>query len=201
MADIVTVLRASPPSAPQIYLVISQTGTLLSRILKAVTGAEYNHISLSLSPDLKRMYSFGRRHAYNPFWAGFVVKSPHSGTFKRFPKTKAVVLALPVSNEAYQAISLLIRGMLSQQGVYHYNYLGLLFAAAHIQYRKKYCYYCSEFVKDILLQVQVNGSEQLAPIVQPIHFMEIPGGQKIYCGYLRDYPASPAKPAAEPHFP
>lgn len=198
MADIITVLRASSPASPQIYLVISQTGTLLSRILKAVTGAEYNHISLSLSPDLKRMYSFGRRHAYNPFWAGFVVESPHTGTFKRFSKTKAVVLALPVSKEAYQAISLLIQRMLFQQAVYHYNYLGLLFAAAHIRYRKKHCYYCSEFVKEILLQVQVDGSEQLAPIVQPIHFMEIPGGEKIYCGYLCDYPAGSA---AGPHSP
>ena len=51
----------------QIFIVISQTGTVLSRILKRITGAEYNHASLSLSPDLKKMYSFGRRHPYNPF--------------------------------------------------------------------------------------------------------------------------------------
>ena len=38
--------------------VISQTGTLLSRILKQITGAEYNHASISLSRDLERMYSF-----------------------------------------------------------------------------------------------------------------------------------------------
>ena len=52
----------------QLYIVISQTGTLLSRILKQITGAEYNHASISLSRDLERMYSFGRRHPYNPFW-------------------------------------------------------------------------------------------------------------------------------------
>ena len=48
----------------QLYIVISQTGTLLSRILKQITGAEYNHASISLSRDLERMYSFGRRHPY-----------------------------------------------------------------------------------------------------------------------------------------
>ena len=52
----------------QLYIVISQTGTLLSRILKQITGAEYNHASISLPRDLERMYSFGRRHPYNPFW-------------------------------------------------------------------------------------------------------------------------------------
>lgn len=39
----------------QLYIVISQTGTLLSRILKQITGAEYNHASISLSRDLERM--------------------------------------------------------------------------------------------------------------------------------------------------
>ena len=38
----------------QLYIVISQTGTLLSRILKQITGAEYNHASISLSRDLER---------------------------------------------------------------------------------------------------------------------------------------------------
>ena len=31
----------------QIFIVITQTGTMLSRILKRITGAEYNH-ALSL---------------------------------------------------------------------------------------------------------------------------------------------------------
>jgi hypothetical protein len=70
-----------------IYIVISQTGTALSRILKFVTGAKYNHASISLVPDLSTMYSFGRLHPRNPFLGGFVVESPHSGTFKRFSGT------------------------------------------------------------------------------------------------------------------
>ena len=38
----------------QLYIVISQTGTLLSRILKQITGAEYNHASISLKSEAKR---------------------------------------------------------------------------------------------------------------------------------------------------
>lgn len=78
----------------QIFIVITQTGTMLSRILKRITGAEYNHASLSLSRDLTRMYSFGRRHPYNPFWGGFVIESPHAGTFRRFSDTTAIILAV-----------------------------------------------------------------------------------------------------------
>ena len=88
----------------QIFIVISQTGTVLSRILKRITGAEYNHASLSLSPDLKKMYSFGRRHPYNPFWGGFVIESPHAGTFRRFSNTTAVILAVEITEERYAAL-------------------------------------------------------------------------------------------------
>lgn len=175
-------------SSQRIYIVISQSGSWLSRLLKIVTGAEYNHVSISLSPDLVAMYSFGRLHPYNPFWGGFVVESPHTGTFKRFSETKAVVLSVPVSKESFCGISEVIEGMLMEQTTYHYNYLGLVLAGLHIQYRKGRRYYCSEFVKELLLRSHVKGAKQLAPIVKPIQFMSIPDSQRIYSGYLRDYP-------------
>lgn len=95
----------------QIFIVISQTGTVLSRILKRITGAEYNHASLSLSPDLKKMYSFGRRHPYNPFWGGFVIESPHAGTFRRFSNTTAVILAVEITEERYAALETTLETM------------------------------------------------------------------------------------------
>ena len=95
----------------QIFIVITQTGTMLSRILKRITGAEYNHASLSLSQDLTRMYSFGRRHPYNPFWGGFVIESPHVGTFRRFSDTTAVILAVEITEERYAALEATLETM------------------------------------------------------------------------------------------
>lgn len=171
----------------QVYIVISQTGTLLSRFLKLVTRAEYNHVSISLAPDLEIMYSFGRRHAYNPFWAGFVTESPRWGTFKRFSNTRVVVLSITVSEEQYQAIQRRIHIMLAHRDRYHYNYLGLWLAAFHIAYRQKRCYYCSEFVKDLLAKNDVQGVRELNTIVQPIHFLTLPDATPIYSGQLTEY--------------
>ena len=70
-----------------VYIVISQTGTILSRILKVFTDREYNHASISLKDDLSVTYSFGRKHPYNPFLGRFVTESPDFGTFKRFANT------------------------------------------------------------------------------------------------------------------
>lgn len=170
-----------------VYIVISQTGTLLSRLLKLVTKAEYNHASISLVPDLTTMYSFGRKNAYNPFWAGFVTESARFGTFKRFSKTRVVVLDIAVSEEQYQSIQRRIHTMLLLKKHYHYNYLGLWLAGLRICYRQKRCFYCSEFVKDILEKHEIQGVRQMHPIVQPIHFLSLPTAQQVYTGLLRDY--------------
>lgn len=170
-----------------VYIVISQTGTLLSRILKLITGAEYNHASISLVPDLDTMYSFGRKHPYNPFLAGFVTESARFGTFKRFSRTRIVVLDITVSEEQYQSISRRIHTMLALKKHYHYNYLGLWLAGLRICYRHKRCFYCSEFVKDLLEKQNIRGVSQMDAIVQPIHFLSLPTAQQIYTGLLHDY--------------
>lgn len=175
-----------------IYLVISQTGTVLSRILKRITGAEYNHVSLGLKEDLSSMYSFGRKNPYNPFWGGFVTESPHSGTFKRFYNTKVIVLALEIDNVRYASICKMIEQMLLDPKKYHYNYLGLFLAAFKIVHKAPNCYYCSEFVKYVLQKHGIDGSESLAPIIQPMHFLNIPNTSRIYSGKLSEYSVLPA---------
>ena len=65
-----------------VYIVISQTGTILSRILKAFTHREYNHASISLKDDLSVMYSFGRKHPYNPFLGDLLQNPPISAPLR-----------------------------------------------------------------------------------------------------------------------
>ena len=176
-----------PDQQSYLYITLSQTGSLLSSILKVVTGARYNHVSISFSPDLVRMYSFGRIHPYNPFWGGFVVESPRAGTYLRFPKTSALVLAVAVSEESKQKMRGRLRAMLQEQGSYHYDLLGLVFAGLHIRFRRQRCYYCSEFVRELLLTSRVEGAEGLAPIVRPIDFLGMPGRRIVYQGRLNEY--------------
>ncbi len=168
-----------------VYIVISQTGTVLSRLLKCITRAEYNHASLSLSPDLLTMYSFGRRHAYNPFWGGFVEESPHHGTFKRFSETEVVVLALPVTPPLRQALECRLAYIQERRRRFHYNYLGVALAGFNIHWQRQRYYYCSEFVRDMLLEIQ--DVARLDPIIHPVDFLTLPQARVVYRGKLRDY--------------
>lgn len=170
-----------------IYIVISQTGTLLSRIIKLFTKAEYNHASISLVPDLDVMYSFGRKHPYNPFWGGFVKESPHWGTFKRFSQTRILVLDVAVTPEQYRQIQTRINTISTNRRYYHYNYWGLYLAAFRIPYRHKRSYYCSEFVNHLLARSEVEGAKNTRSIVQPMHFLSLPEAKTLYRGRLIDY--------------
>lgn len=177
-------------SGPAVFIVVTQTGTILSQILRMVTGDAYNHASISVDDSLRTLYSFGRRHPYNPIWGGFVQESPDSGTFGRFTRTRARVLQVPVTEEQYQQIKCHLEAMYQERQRYHYNYLGLMLAMFHLAYRKKNSYYCSEFVRDVLVQYDVTRPEAFGKIVKPMELLELSGSREIYRGILAEYSAS-----------
>ena len=85
----------------RIYIVLTYSGTNLSKIIKHWTKDEFSHVSIALDEDLKEMYSFGRLHPYNPFWAGLVHEVPNEGTYKRFFRTKANVYSIEVEDHQF----------------------------------------------------------------------------------------------------
>ena len=174
-------------NSEQIYIVVSQTGTVLSRMLKLITRDEYNHVSIALKRDLTLMYSFGRRNPYFPFPGGFVVESLQFGTFKRFVNTKVVVLAIDVDSDDYTKIKSYIEKMVVSPKKYRYNYIGLCLAAFKISYRGKNSFYCSEFVKQVLNVGDVRVATNFSNIIKPEDFLCLPDAKCIYKGKLKDY--------------
>lgn len=169
------------------YIVISQTGTILSRILKTTTKATYNHASISIDPNLNELFSFGRVHPYNPFWGGFVKESPNYGTFKRFSNTKIEVIKIPINKTTYKCIENMLNKMYQNKKNYGYNYLGLFLAALHIQYKCVNRYYCSEFVKAILLSTNINSLDNFSKITKPIDLEKLYKNNIVYIGTFQEY--------------
>ena len=177
---------AEPSANRKIYIVLSQSGSNLSRFLKLVTREPYNHASFALSGDLETMYSFGRIRPYNPFIGGFVRESTAYGTLKRFKNTRARVLELEVTPDAYDEAYRIIQRMLAEQRRYHYNYLGLILAAIRVPFKKQYCYYCSEFIKYLALSMKLPEADKLPAIVKPMQLLALPH-VTVYEGILREY--------------
>ncbi|MBO5452771.1 MAG: hypothetical protein J6A69_02265 [Clostridia bacterium] len=171
----------------EIFLVLTQTGTVLSRLLKLVTGAEFNHSSISIKDDLSVMYSFGRLRPYNPFRGGFVREAPHIGTFLRFSDTEAVVVSLSVTEKQYREIKKHLSAMYRNKQIYKYNYMGLVFAMFGKGCAMKNSYYCSEFVKDVLVRFDVVSEDLFLEVVKPIDIYNAVNGRVVYRGKLKNY--------------
>ena len=170
-----------------VYIVVSQTGTVFSRIIKAISKKEYNHASISFCEDISLMYSFGRLNAYNPFIGGFVKESASFGTFKRFKNTKILLLQIPVKKEQFLNMQNTVEKMFTNRKNYTYNYLGVFLGAVKKVHKKENGFYCSEFVKHVLEKGNVNGTENLQDIIHPMNFLGLNDGKIIYSGKLKDY--------------
>lgn len=169
----------------KIYIVLTHTGTILSKIIKEFTKDEFTHSSISLDIELKEMYSFGRLNPYNPFWGGFVHEYLNKGTFKRFYKTKAKIYALEITEEQYQNIKNMINQIEQEKENYKFNIMGLFAAGFHKKIGKEHSFYCAEFVKYVIEKADIK--TYLPEVVKPEDFKNINGLNEIYEGLLRKY--------------
>lgn len=53
-----------------IYILLTRSGTLLSKLVYRLTGARYTHASLAFDEDLSCLYSSTRKNGYTMFPAG-----------------------------------------------------------------------------------------------------------------------------------
>lgn len=169
----------------KVYIVLTYTGSVLSRIIKLYTRREYTHVSISLDENLESMYSFGRFHAYNPFFGGFVQESTKFGTFKRFNKAKSKIYSLEVSDNDYEIIKNIICDFNSKKDIYRFNMIGLAAVAFNQKIERKNHYYCAEFVKYLFDNTSL--SINMPDIVKVEDFEKIEGSKVIYTGYLNRY--------------
>lgn len=170
-----------------IYVMLSSTDTVTAKILRRITKAPYNHVSISLTEDLSESYSFARRWKYYPWIGGFVRETPYTGVFGRFPETRIVAIPFAVTQSQYEGISARLAAMYKKRKRYHYDWIGLFLVPFRKKWRRKYHYFCSDFVKDLLVDFGVSEDRDLPHIVSPNDFLIAYGKDKIYEGKLRDF--------------
>src|SRR5690606_14388222 len=66
-----------------LYIVLSDTGSLLSRIIRLYTNRKRNHVSIAFDEALHDVYSFGRKCPNNLFISGFTQEDLRGPLFQR----------------------------------------------------------------------------------------------------------------------
>ncbi len=131
-----------------LYVVFWITTTRIGKFIRFMTGQRYNHVSLSLFPDLHQCYTFSRHHENVPFFGGFVKES-----LRRYPRgerTRIKVCKLALDRQEYAALQAYLQPFLERSDDYVYN----LPSAATTIFAKRLhlseSYTCVEFVTDAL---------------------------------------------------
>lgn len=173
----------------KIYIVLTYTGTVLSRIIKIFTRNQYSHVSIALDENMDEMYSFGRLNPYNPFFGGFVKEGINIGTFKRFRNTKSQISSLEITDEQYQKLRDVLEKMCMNKEAYKFNITGLVFALFHKRLMRKNKFYCSQFVRYVMENSDIK-DKRLSDVIKPEDFRKLENLHLEYEGLLRLYDAS-----------
>lgn len=167
-----------------IYIILSNTGTLFSKAIGIYTRKDLNHTSIAFDEQLVEMYSFGRKNKNNPFIGGFIKENATDGLFER---ATCAIYKCQVTLQDYNRMRNKIRRIEQQKELYKYNLIGLFGVAMNIKIEREHAFFCSQFVATIMNESQ-SSKLQIAPcLVQPHHFEQLSSLTLMYKGNLQTY--------------
>lgn len=139
-----------------IFILLMHTGTPLTKVIKAVTKAEFTHCCISFNPGLDPMYSFGERTKTGEYGFGFLSQNTKADFYKNH-HTKYAVYCMFVSKEARDSMKNRLDFFKKNKNKMKYDCFGLIqvFFNKAADY-KNYKYFCSRFVMDI---IQASGDK------------------------------------------
>lgn len=170
-----------------IYLVFSNTGTLLSRCINYYTKDKYVHVSLSFDDSFEKMYSFGRVFPQIPFVGGLVQENLQDGVYKRFENSKCIIYKIDIDEYQYIALNKELQNFLKDQGKYKYNFIGLIGVVLNKPIKRDKHYFCSEFISYLLIKSNIYDPNKIPCLTKPSDLLNISHKEFIYEGLAYNY--------------
>ncbi len=167
-----------------IYIVLTDTGTLLSKAIGMYTREDLNHASIAFDEALTEMYSFGRKQRHNPFVGGFVKENATGGIFK---DASCAIFSYVVSDDVYERMQNRVRHIEANKEQYRYNFIGLFAVALNKNLERHHAYFCSQFVATLLNESGIDVFNVTPNFVQPHHFTQLTCMHTVYEGDLQIY--------------
>ena len=98
----------------KVYIILSQSGTFISKALKFFSHDEFNHSSICIDDSFERFYSFGRLKINNPLCGGFLIENAFTHVFGKFKEIPCMILELAVTDEQFDIIEKTLDGFIAQ---------------------------------------------------------------------------------------
>jgi hypothetical protein len=169
-----------------VYILLSKTETIPAKIIRALKGDVFSHVSISLSKTTDKFYSFARRRIHNPLIAGFVVENIHTGVFGQYPDCLSALYCLEVSDESYNQIEKSINYFIEHYKESKYSFKGMFALAFGKRINQKNKYTCSQFVAHTLQNSNALDLPKDPYLMLPNDFSDIDSLKLIYKGPLKN---------------
>ena len=163
-----------------IYILLTRSGTLLSKLVYAATGASYTHASMAFDAELSCLYSSTRKNGYTMFPAGPSKEYLNKGVFRL--RDDALCRAEEFMRHSEE---------------YSFNILGLILCALHIRWQRRRHYFCSQFVSEVLEQSGALALPKDSTLMHPNDYPLLPQLKCLYKGRLADLPQRKAMDLGE----
>lgn len=172
----------------KIYILIAQTGTIVSKGIRWYTKQPYNHSAISTDTYFPVFWSFARRWPRLPFPGAFVKEELNKGTYALFPDTDCVVLAFEVENKKAEKVDKILDEHINSAKRYGYNYSSLfsILLLGRGTKSKKNRKTCAEFVAHVLSESDIHAFDKQIQSVHPMDFLNDFSHHEIYRGKMRD---------------
>ena len=171
-----------------IYILLTRSGTLLSNLVYAVTGANYTHASLAFDEDLSCLYSSTRKNGYTMFPAGPSREYLNRGVFRLRENVPCALYALDVSDEAYIRARRRAEHMMAHGSLYRFNVIGLALCGMHIRWKRRRHYFCSQFVSEVLEKSGAMELPKHSTLMHPNDYTRLEELRCVYKGTLAGLP-------------
>ena len=170
-----------------IYILLSRTHTVPATLIRLYTKEPYSHVSIALDMELKELYSFARKHRFNPLDSGFVEEDLDKGIFGADKSIRCRVYEVAVTDEQYGQIREEISHFIKNKEDYGYNYRGLFGAMFGKNHEDGTHFLCSQFVTHVFYRGGIKLFSKDKGLIRPFDFHIELKDKQIYEGKLCRY--------------
>lgn len=167
----------------KVYLLLTDTGTMFTRMIKLYTKKPYNHASIVFDEHFTEVYSFGRKRPRNPFIGGFVNEDLRHDLFKN---ARCAIYSFDATAMQIEKMKVFIKKIEIEKHRYRYNLLGLITFIINKPYHRKHAFFCSEFVAQVLEEGGISRFEKPISLVSPNDLQSLKNLQLEFEGQLAD---------------
>lgn len=147
----------------KISIMLTRYGDPFSKFVRLVSGSEFTHASISLSPDEDIYYSFNLK--------GFIEEHWKNKKSKYLLPGKAEMHFF-ITEEKYKKLQQEIERFQKRKHELSYSAFGTLLCLAKIPHRFRKKYFCSQFIAEVLKNSDALPVRRKVSLTLPIHFLK-----------------------------